>query len=68
MALTGLLHRKLNSLLDAEQNFEWLRNQPVTTTDSFAAATTPGTVVGKIEVFDAQGNSLGFLPVYNAIT
>lgn len=33
-----------------------------------AAATTPGTVTNKIEVFDATGASLGFVPVYNAIT
>jgi hypothetical protein len=31
-------------------------------------ATTPGTVTRKIEVFDANGASLGFVPVYNAIT
>lgn len=33
-----------------------------------AAATTPGTVTRKIEVFDASGASLGFIPVYDAIT
>lgn len=33
-----------------------------------AAATTPGTVTRKIEVFDASGASLGFVPVYDAIT
>jgi hypothetical protein len=33
-----------------------------------AAATTPGTVVKKMEVFDAAGASLGFIPIYNAIT
>jgi hypothetical protein len=33
-----------------------------------AAATTLGSVVKKIEVFDAAGASLGYLPVYNAIT
>lgn len=33
-----------------------------------AAATTLGTVVKKIEVFDASGVSLGFIPVYDAIT
>ena len=32
-----------------------------------AAATTPGSVVKKIEVFDASGISLGFVPVYDAI-
>jgi hypothetical protein len=33
-----------------------------------AAATTPGSVVKKIQVFDASGTSLGFIPVYNTIT
>lgn len=33
-----------------------------------AVATTLGNVTKKIEVFDASGNSLGFIPVYNTIT
>ncbi len=33
-----------------------------------AAATTPGSVVKKMEVFDATGASLGFVPIYNSIT
>jgi hypothetical protein len=33
-----------------------------------AAATTPGSVVKKIQVFDEHGVSLGYLPVYNGIT
>lgn len=33
-----------------------------------ASATTPGTVVKKIEVFNTTGTSLGFIPVYNAIS
>ena len=33
-----------------------------------AAATTPGNVVKKVEIFDDAGNSLGFLAVYDAIT
>lgn len=33
-----------------------------------AAATTPGNVVRRIEVFDASGASIGFVPVYDAIT
>lgn len=32
------------------------------------AATTPGTVTRKIEIFDASGASLGFVAVYDAIT
>lgn len=33
-----------------------------------AAATTPGTVQAKVEVFDAAGVSIGFVAVYDAIT
>lgn len=33
-----------------------------------AAATSPGTVTKKIEIFDAAGASLGFVAVYDAIT
>lgn len=33
-----------------------------------AAADTPGSVVGSIEVFDADGASLGFVAVYDEIT
>lgn len=33
-----------------------------------AAATTPGSVTRKIEIFDAAGASLGFVPVYDAIS
>lgn len=32
------------------------------------AATTPGTVTKKIEIFDSAGASLGFIPVYGSIT
>lgn len=33
-----------------------------------AAATTPGSVTGKFEVFDMSGGSLGFAALYDAIT
>lgn len=33
-----------------------------------AAAGTLGTVVKKLEVFDSLGTSLGYLPIYDAIT
>jgi hypothetical protein len=33
-----------------------------------AAATTPGTVTNKMEVFDASGVSLGYVAIYDAIT
>lgn len=37
-------------------------------TNNSASATTPGTVTKKIEVFDSAGASIGYLPVYDAIT
>lgn len=33
-----------------------------------AAATTPGTVTKKMQVFDESGTSLGYVPIYDAIT
>lgn len=33
-----------------------------------AAATTLGSVTDKVEIFDASGASIGFIPVYDAIT
>ncbi len=33
-----------------------------------AAATVPGSVVQKIQVFDQNGSALGFIPVYSTIT
>jgi len=33
-----------------------------------AAAATLGSVTGKVEIFDASGTSLGFVPVYDSIT
>lgn len=35
---------------------------------NWASATIPGTVNGKVEIFDASGTSLGFVPVYSTIT
>lgn len=35
---------------------------------NFVAATAVGAVNGKIQVFDNNGNSLGFVPVYATIT
>jgi hypothetical protein len=31
-------------------------------------ASTLGTVIGRVELFDPQGVSLGFLPLYDTIT
>jgi hypothetical protein len=36
-------------------------------TRPLVAATTPGSVTGKLQVFDQKGASLGFLPVYGSI-
>lgn len=33
-----------------------------------AAGSTPGTVIHKVQIFDAAGVSLGFVAVYDAIT
>lgn len=33
-----------------------------------AAATSPGTVVKKVQIFDGKGSSLGFIPVYDSIS
>lgn len=35
---------------------------------TYATANTLGTVEGKMEVFDRDGTSLGFVPLYDAIT
>lgn len=32
-----------------------------------AAATTPGSVVKKVQIFDASGASLGYIPIYSSI-
>lgn len=37
-------------------------------TANAAAATTPGSVVKKLEIFDAAGASLGFIPIYDSIS
>jgi hypothetical protein len=39
---------------------------PISTAQS-VAATTPGAVARKLEVFDAAGVSLGFIPIYDTI-
>jgi hypothetical protein len=41
---------------------------PALGTGSTAAGSTLGTVVKKLQIYDASGNSLGFIPIYNAIT
>jgi hypothetical protein len=46
---------------------KWVANAGLGVGNS-AAATTPGTVTKKMEVFDASGASLGFVPIYDAIT
>lgn len=38
------------------------------TIGAYATASSLGSVTGKVAVFDAEGNSLGFIPVYGSIT
>lgn len=50
-----------------------VRNGSVCLTDGLgvgnsAAATTPGNIVRKTEIFDVNGNLIGFVPIYDAIT
>lgn len=59
----GTLHTYSNSQVDGD-----LRVGGSLGVGNAAAATTPGAVVRKVEIFDANGNSLGFIPVYNTIT
>jgi hypothetical protein len=48
---------------------DWLPvTLPTLLVANFLAATTLGTVIGQMEVFDAAGVSVGFVPVYDAIT
>lgn len=47
----------------------WLVETPGSlSVNNTTTATTPGTVVRKMQVFDATGTSLGYVPVYDAIT
>lgn len=39
-----------------------------TLSQDVVAATTPGSIVGRMQVFDATGNPAGFIPVYDTIT
>jgi hypothetical protein len=41
---------------------------PILTFGPVVTATTLGTVTGYVELFDTNGNSAGFLPVYDEIT
>lgn len=41
---------------------------PALGTAGTAAGSTLGTVVKKLQIYDASGNSLGFIPIYNTIT
>jgi hypothetical protein len=36
--------------------------------NSAAASTGPGTITGKFQLFDQNGNSLGYVPIYSSIT
>lgn len=52
---------------DGSTGYSQWRCQSLAVNNS-AAGSTPGTCVKKIEVFDVAGASLGFIPVYDAIT
>lgn len=59
------LYRGAANLLKTDDKFVTVAGLGV---GNSATANTLGTVTRKIEVFDASGASLGFLPVYDAIT
>jgi hypothetical protein len=59
------LYRGAANLLKTDDKFAAVAGLGV---GNSAAATTLGSVTKKIEVFDASGVSLGFVPVYNSIT
>lgn len=61
---TGTLKAKTNLAIDAAKT---LLTGSLGVGNS-AAATTPGSVVKKMEIFDAAGTSLGFVAIYDAIT
>lgn len=54
--------------ISADDNTGRIKLQGILCTDQSASATTPGTVVKKLQIFDLSGNSLGFIPIYNSIT
>ncbi len=59
--LTAAAMEDLETRVQAELNSKL-------TVGASAVATTLGTIVRKIEVFDGSGQSLGFVPVYGTIT
>lgn len=72
----GTNHDELVEAFAANGRFRFFYDGSTTTAerqDTFlgtqsAASTSVGNVAGKIEVFDTAGNSLGFVPIYDAIT
>jgi hypothetical protein len=61
-------HTPVVSLEDDTRNWESLVEYYSNLKAFVEAATTLGTVQGKIEVFDDEGTSKGFIPVYDDIT
>jgi hypothetical protein len=59
------LYRSAANLLKTDDKFTAVGGIGV---GNSVAAAALGTVVRKMEVFDASGNSIGFVPVYDAIT
>lgn len=68
-ALTGAvdtnLYRSAANILKTDDKFVAALGIGV---GNSASGSTPGTCVKKMEVFDASGASLGFVPIYDAIT
>lgn len=73
-AISRLTRLRSLKLRDMVRELEDIRtrvaelDESVILADPAVTAATPGTVVMKIEVFDVNGNSLGFMAIYDAIT
>ena len=59
------LYRSGQNTLKTDGN---IRTQGNLGVGNSSSASSPGNVIKKMEIFDANGNSLGFIPIYDAIT
>jgi hypothetical protein len=57
-----------NTQMDVRLGGSWLRHSLLASLGANAAASTLGTLVKKVQVFDKDGVSLGYVPVYSSIT